>query len=62
MSNKILLQLDEYYDLPTTGAFKMGRSALCDVILNDTHVSKVHCSLGICSKDDPSSRYVRLLE
>ncbi|XP_078367212.1 uncharacterized protein LOC144651186 isoform X2 [Oculina patagonica] len=50
--------MDKYYDLRVTGSFKIGRSPLCNIILTDSHVSKVHCSFNISdisSKDDPSS-------
>ncbi|KAJ7382334.1 hypothetical protein OS493_035611 [Desmophyllum pertusum] len=57
MSNEDPSQVDEHlYDLRVRGSFKIGRSNLCNIILKDGHVSKVHCSLNICGgKDDPSS-------
>jgi len=58
MSSQGLSELDKHYDLRVTGPFKIGRSPLCNVILSDTHVSKVHCSVNICSNDDSGSRYV----
>lgn len=46
----------EYHDLRVVGSFKIGRSPLCNIILKNGHVSKVHCSLNISSKDDHGLR------
>ena len=47
---------DKCYDLRVAGSFKIGRSPLCNIILKNGHVSKIHCSLNIPKKDDHSSR------
>lgn len=61
MMDQILFESNECYDLRVDGLFKIGRSPLCQATLRDTHVSKMHCSLNIRSKDDSSSRYVNWL-
>ena len=52
MPNQNLSELDKEYDLRVTGAFKIGRSPLCNLTVSDGHVSKVHCSLKVCNQTE----------